>query len=151
MRALVIENCKKTNEMYDKLLVNKFELRFEYNGLDGFFAFQTAIKIHQPYDIIIMEINMPDLDGTQNLRMIRLWEKENNISREQGIPILISTSLEKYDYLINYAGKECDHIIFKPFTEDTIIEKLNILVSDLNESVMKANNPMTHLSDKEYA
>ena len=46
------------------------------------------------------------------------------------MPILVSTSLEKYSQLITTAGTDCDAIIFKPIRTDVLVGKISDLLMD---------------------
>ena len=135
MKILIIEDCKVTRNLYKKILSGQFELHFETDGLEGFFSYQLAKKNSSPFDLVISDMAMPYMDGAQSINMIRVWEKENKISRWEGIPILISTSLKENNSLMKTAGPDYDSVLTKPVNLNVLEEKIHELIGQYEESI----------------
>lgn len=46
-----------------------------YNGKDAFEKYQK-----QKYDFILMDYNMPIMNGYESLKLIRMYERQNNLA-----------------------------------------------------------------------
>ena len=71
------------------------------------------------YDIIIMDIQMPEMDGFQATSKIRNWEKEHDQER---VPIIALSAHAIDGYLEDCREKGMDDYITKPLRKDALIE-----------------------------
>lgn len=117
-RVLVVED-NKINQMVTKKIMDKNH----YKTLivdDGYAAIEALGK--ESFDVILMDINMPLINGFETTRMIR--------KKGINIPIIALTAFAKDE--ISEEAKECgmNEILIKPF-EAT---KLNQLIESLVKS-----------------
>ncbi|MEA1988069.1 MAG: response regulator [Pseudomonadota bacterium] len=78
----------KTNQLLMSAILKKQGLTFDI-AQDGLEAIAAVKAKH--YDLILMDENMPNLNGIEATKKIRLWEKENP-TIEQNIPIVALTA-----------------------------------------------------------
>jgi len=71
---------------------------------------------HKP-DILIFDICMPELDGLDLLREIRI--------RDKNIPVIMLTAHTENPYLMRAIELNITRYLVKPFSKDTLIEALN--------------------------
>jgi len=57
------------------------------NGLEAISALKQV-----PYDIIFMDCQMPEMDGYEASRLIRLAEKESDVTWKSPVPIVAMTA-----------------------------------------------------------
>ena len=92
MRILIIDD-----EMVSR---TKLELIMEYfggcetldHGNDALAVFHEAHQENNPFDLIMLDINLPGMDGIQLLSAIRTAEKELNIDKSRQAKILMTSS-----------------------------------------------------------
>jgi len=74
-KVLVVED-NRANQMFIKVLLDKFKIKFDManNGKEAVEKFKN-----NKYDVILMDINMPIMDGIEATKLIRQYEKENNL------------------------------------------------------------------------
>ena len=81
MKLLIVEDEKKTGEYLTKGLTEAgFVVDLADNGLNGYHLAMTG-----DYDLIILDIMLPDVNGWDIVRMLR--------SANKGMPILLLTRL----------------------------------------------------------
>jgi CheY-like chemotaxis protein len=73
------------------------------------------------YDLILMDMQMPVMDGYEATRAIRDWEREHDLSRTQVIA-LTALALKEEGAKIFEAG--CDAHMTKPIKKYTLLEVL---------------------------
>jgi two-component system chemotaxis response regulator CheY len=99
------------------------------SGTAAIAAFKKAWESWAPFDLITLDIAMPEMVGTEVLYTIREIEKEKNIPKEKQVKILMVTVLSDKDTVITSIQAECDDYIVKPFDRETIIEKIEKIKS----------------------
>ncbi|RLN52715.1 hypothetical protein BBJ29_002798 [Phytophthora kernoviae] len=89
-------------------------LQWETNGLD---AYQVYQEHHDSYDIVLMDCEMPIMNGYESTHNIRMFEKQNKLLR---IPIIGVTA-----YAMSGDRKKCldagmDEFIVKPISKNEL-------------------------------
>ena len=83
---------------------------------------QEALEMYQkePYDGILMDIQMPVMDGLEATQKIREWERRNELPAATIIALTALASEEQQQCL--EAG--CTGVLSKPIRKKELIEKL---------------------------
>ena len=81
------------------------------------------------YDLVLMDIQMPVMDGYESARLIREYEKINPLKKPATI-IAVSANSDKND-LSKLSDAGIDFFINKPFN----IDKFSVLLSNLDSSI----------------
>jgi len=119
-RALVVED-NLVNQKVTEALLRKFGFQTECvtNGTD---AVRRIKNDHEGYDVILMDCQMPMMDGYDATRMIRDWEQGNG---QSGVPIIALTADVSED--TEKACKEAgmNDYLTKPVRRDTLREVLS--------------------------
>ena len=113
---LVVEDDKDIQEIIVEILRDKgYVVDSADNGREGFTAYQN-----KEYDLIIMDVMMPEVDGYQLAKLIRNKNKE--------IPILMLTALEEeYDQLKAFEIG-IDDYVSKPFSFNILIKRVEAIL-----------------------
>jgi len=127
MKILIIED-----ELVSR---TKLELIMEYfgdcetleNGDEALAVFHKAHQDADPFDLIMLDINLPGMDGIQLLSAIRNAEKELNIDKSRQAKILMTSSYRDKARIVASVQSGCDDYIGKPFNLDLIRDKLDKL------------------------
>jgi putative nucleotidyltransferase with HDIG domain len=127
MRILIVDD-----EMVSR---TKLELIMEYfgdcktvnQGDDALAAFHEAHRDDDPFNLIMLDINLPDMDGIKVLSTIRNTEKELNIDQSRKAKILMTSSYRNKDRIVASVQSGCDDYIGKPFDLNLIRTKLGKL------------------------
>lgn len=114
MRILIVEDEFKLAEVIsDRLKKENYETDISTDGESGLYNALT-----DSYDLIILDIMLPKIDGTEILRQVR----ENNISSKV-IMLTARSSIE--DKLTGLTGGANDYLT-KPFHIDELVARINI-------------------------
>ena len=79
------------------------------------------------YDLILMDIQMPVLDGVGAAKKIRIYEKDNNL-KERVLIVAITANAMKTDVEL-YLKSGMDDVILKPFKQDDLNKLLGGITS----------------------
>jgi PAS domain S-box-containing protein len=101
---------------------------------DGRVAVEKFVANH--YDMVFMDIQMPEIDGLTATRMIRKWEKENNRSPT---PIVALTASALEEDVKSTLAAGCDLHLSKPIKKSVLLDAIR------NAALLKAaESPITH-------
>src|ERR1700752_262350 len=155
MRVLLVEDDAQTAASIKMLLINEnFICDTTDLGEDGL----EVDKLYD-YDIILLDLMLPDIDGYEVLRRLR--------SARVNTPILILSGLSELDNKIKGLGFGADDYLTKPLDKRELIARIQAIVrrsKGHSESVIKTGkltvnlDPRTvevesqplHLTGKEY-
>jgi two-component system cell cycle response regulator CtrA len=155
MRVLLIEDDDATAQSIELMLRSEtFNIYTTALGEEGI----DLGKIYD-YDIILLDLNLPDMSGFDVLRKLR-------VSRVK-TPILILSGLAGIEDKIKGLGFGADDYMTKPFHKDELVARINAIVRrskghahsvistdglcvDLDRKTVEIDGVRVHLTAKEY-
>ncbi|MBI9078610.1 MAG: response regulator [Pseudodesulfovibrio sp.] len=129
MRALIVEDEFLSRKVLRSFLMTLFEVDIVVNGREAIEAFRLAHTEKHPYDLILMDIMMPEVDGIEALQKIRNMEEKDNLKPK--VKAIMTTALDDPQTVIKsfYDGEASAYIV-KPVAKDKLyneLEKLGLL------------------------
>lgn len=116
MKILIVEDEVKTREYLSKGLTEAgFVVDHADNGLNGYHLAMTAV-----YDLIILDIMLPDVNGWDIVRMLRTANK--------GMPILLLTALGTIEHRVKGLELGADDYLVKPFAFAELLARVRTLL-----------------------
>ncbi len=116
-RILVVDDFSTMRRIVKNLLVDVgFPPTSIAEAADGAEAWK--IMQSQYFDLVVTDWNMPGVTGIELLKMIRADEKTKTV------PVLMVTAESKREQIIEAAQAGVNGYIIKPFTAETLKEKL---------------------------
>jgi DNA-binding response OmpR family regulator len=114
-RILVVEDDAGTQTLLRKQLSAKgFEVTVAVNGLDGLMRLEQSLP-----DLIICDMNMPELDGIGFVRAIKAKSETRNI------PVIFLTASNDARHMIDGINIGARFYLTKPFELNELIWKIN--------------------------
>ncbi len=127
MRTLVVEDEPNIQTMIKIFLKPYGRSVTAKNGAEAVAKFQTALNQQQPFDLIILDIMMPVMNGLQALEKIRVMEQEMNIKEVDGVKVIMLTATDDTPNVIASFRHRCDAYLVKPFEDSELIEEIRKL------------------------
>ena len=138
MRLLLVEDEKQLSEALQQILIkNSYNVDAVYSGDEGLDYALTDI-----YDVIILDIMLPKLNGLEILKMIR--------KRKISTPVILLTAKASVEDRI--LGLDCgaDDYLPKPFAPEELLARLRALTrrngSFINENILEFSDIRLNLS-----
>lgn len=130
MKILIVEDDFTTRKLMVAYLSKQAECDVASNGKEAVEAFRCALDENDPYDLLCLDIAMPEMDGQEALQHIRKIEEENNIKGLDGVKVIMTTALGDKTNILSAFGTGCEAYIVKPVGRDKLfaeIEKLGLV------------------------
>ena len=108
-RILLVED-NKVNQMLMKTILAKMKISTDI-AEDGQRALDCYISERGEYDLVLMDINMPVMDGVESTQYIREYESDNNLL---ATPIIALTANVLRGDREKYMAKQMDEVLGKP-------------------------------------
>ena len=155
MRILLVEDDPTTSKAIELMLasasLNVYTTDLGEEGVD-------LAKLYD-YDLIVLDLNLPDMDGHEVLRQLRSSRVET--------PILILSGADDTDSKIKGFGSGADDYLTKPFHRDELVARIHAIVRrskghsqsvirtgpievNLDSKSVAVNGDPVHLTGKEY-
>lgn len=135
MRFLIVDDDFDSRKLLQKILRPFGECEVAVDGEEGVEAFKAALKEGDPYDLISLDILMPNLDGQQALREIREIEREMGVIAEKLVKVIMITGLDDSQEVHDafFLGDATSYIV-KPIRKNILLEEIRSLGLDLASS-----------------
>lgn len=115
MKALVVEDDRVLSGNICESIKHLFEVEQAYDGREG-----LQKILHNEYDVVIMDVMMPNMDGYDVTREVR----SNGVT----VPILILTALDQVADKVKGLKSGADDYLAKPFDIDELQARQEALV-----------------------
>ncbi|MDF3835137.1 heavy metal response regulator transcription factor [Cupriavidus basilensis] len=116
MKLLVVEGESKTGEYLRQGLTEAgFVVDLVANGLDG-----QDLAMNEPYDLIILDVMLPDVDGWHILQTLR--------AAENAVPVLFLTTRDSVADRVKGLEPGADDYLVKPFTFLELLVRVRTLL-----------------------
>ncbi len=128
MRVLVVEDDFISRKLLTTLLGHYGECDIAVDGNEAVDAFRMALDEGQPYDLICMDIMMPNLDGQAALKEIRALEVERKVPAAGEVKVVMTTALDDPKNVMEslYKGGASAYIV-KPIDKKKLIDEVRKL------------------------
>jgi two-component system chemotaxis response regulator CheY len=126
MKILVVDDELVSRKKMMKIVDSFGQCDGVQNGKAAISSVKTALEDWKLYDLITLDVSMPDISGTQVLYTIRELEEERGLDEEEKAKILMVTSHSDIETVKACVGK-CDGYVIKPFNKDVMVDKMNKL------------------------
>ncbi len=124
MKILVVEDDFTSRILLQRYLSSYGDCHIAINGLEAVNAYKKSLKENQPYDLICMDIIMPEMSGQEALKIIRDIEKSNGILSTEGIKIIMVTAVEDVKNIFTAFNELCDTYLVKPIDKKRLEDQL---------------------------
>ena len=124
LKILMAEDESTSRILLQELLRQFGQLTVTVNGREASAAAIKARKEGAPYDLICLDIMMPEMDGQEALRAIRAQEEGLGILSSRGSVIIMTTSLNDLGHVSRAYQSLCDGYLIKPLDRVKLLTEL---------------------------
>jgi two-component system chemotaxis response regulator CheY len=132
MRVLIAED-NFLNRKYISQFMSKFgDVDITADGAEAVNAFLTALETREYYDLVCLDIIMPNMNGVEALQTMRALEDEFQLEKESKAKIIMMSALNEREYIQKASELGCNGYASKPVSLEGLTEvmkKMNLPVS----------------------
>ena len=124
MKTLIVEDDFTSRLFLQTYLSRYGECHVAVNGREAVEAFQMANVNGSPYDLICMDIMMPEMDGTEAVKQVRALEEAHGILPHDGVKIIMTTAVTDVKEVLHSFHELCDAYLVKPIKKASLLDEM---------------------------
>jgi two-component system chemotaxis response regulator CheY len=124
MKTLITEDDFTSRLLLQELLKSYGPTHVAVNGKETVEAVRLALDAGEHYNLICLDIMMPEMGGQEALRQIRMLEETRGILSSNGAKIVMTTALDDPKNVIAAYRSLCDAYLTKPIQKAKLREEL---------------------------
>jgi two-component system, chemotaxis family, chemotaxis protein CheY len=124
MKTLIAEDDFTSRLVLQSFLSRYGECHVAVNGWEAVDAFRTALEAGQAYDLICMDIMMPEMDGREAVKQVRAIEQAHGIHSTSAVKIIMTTAVSDINEVMRCFGELCDAYLVKPIDLSELLKQV---------------------------
>jgi CheY-like chemotaxis protein len=117
LKILVVDDSALTRAIFKKMLEEFYEIIAVSSGTEGLHSFQK-----QKISLVILDYNMPEMNGLEVARRIKLLDKK--------VPIILDSVHFSKDIKIKADKIGINDYLFKDFEKKDLLNKIGELIQE---------------------
>jgi two-component system chemotaxis response regulator CheY len=128
LKSLIVEDDPVSARILKDMISRYGTLEVAVNGNEAMDLFYKAHESGSPFDLILMDIMMPDVDGLTAVSKIREKELQMKVPVARQVKIIMITALSDPRTVIKalYESGACSYLV-KPISLAKLVEELKAL------------------------
>jgi len=130
MKTLIADDELVSRKKMQQIMEAFGECEAVETGTAAVAAFEASLEKGTPFDLITLDIMMPDMDGLRTLLKIRDVEKKHALqtgSELEEVKIMMVTSHSKKEMVLGCAKAGSNNYVVKPFDKKIITQKIEAM------------------------
>jgi len=127
MRVLIVEDEPVSARVLAEMITPFGESEIARNGVEAFDKFRAACEDGKAFDLVLLDIMLPEASGQEFLAAIRKLEEENEISQPEGVKVIMTTAVQDPQDVYQAHAHGCADYLVKPVDRDKLLKTLRRL------------------------
>ncbi len=124
MRSLVVDDDLVSRRVVVELLRPYGVSEQAVSGREAISLFIAAHDQKQPFDLVMLDIQMPNLDGQETLAAMRAVENQRGIAPQMSVKIIMTTVNVDRASIDAAFKNQCEAYLIKPITRESLMINL---------------------------
>jgi len=120
MKSLVVDDDFFSRRILQTILSNYGECHVAVDGNEALFAFEQSVSEESQYNLICLDIMMPEMDGQEVLKKIREFEEKKGIFGSDSVKIIMTTALDDSENIKKAFRQQCESYLIKPISKSKL-------------------------------
>jgi two-component system, chemotaxis family, chemotaxis protein CheY len=127
MRILIVEDDMMSRKLMAAYLQEFGKCDLASNGREALEAVVLAQLEGERYDLVCLDIMMPNMSGQEVLRHIRNVERELAVLPDEEAKVIMTSALQDCENIMGAFREQCDGYLVKPIDKSKLTEMLQEL------------------------
>jgi two-component system chemotaxis response regulator CheY len=124
MKTLIVEDDFTSRILLQQILSPFGECHIAVNGREAIEAFRSAGESRSSYDLVCLDVMMPEMDGQSVLKEIREMERARAVRPGHGVKVIMTTALDDPRNVFDAFKSLCDAYLVKPIKKAELIRRI---------------------------
>jgi two-component system chemotaxis response regulator CheY len=127
MKILIVEDDFTNRKIMQKILSAYGDCDIAVDGMEAIDAFRMATEDGRPYDLICMDIMMPNMDGQEALSEIRNIEQNMGLAAKDEVKVIMTTALDDPKNVVSALKRGAASYVVKPINKQKLFDEISKL------------------------
>ncbi len=124
IKILLVEDELTSRKTLNSFLYPFGEVDIAVNGNKAIAAVEKAIENNQPYELIFLDIMLPELDGITVLKKIRQLENRQEFNENIRSKVIMTSANTDKDVILKAAQADCTSYMIKPIDKTRLYNEI---------------------------
>lgn len=127
MKILIVEDELAGQKLLQLFLKGLGEIEVTGDGESALARFQKTLEAKEPFDLVLLDIMLPQLSGLQVLAGIRSLESSKGIGGLDGVKVIMLTALHDSENIMKSFRLQAEAYISKPIDKEKLLQEIRKL------------------------
>ena len=129
LRMLIVEDEFLSRQLLQTYVADHGSCDVAVDGHEAVRAVKLSYEAGKPYDLVFMDIMLPQMDGQAALKEIRSYESERGVLGEDTCKVLMMTALSDARSVMTAFKNQCEGYLTKPYSKvklEEAVQKIGV-------------------------
>jgi len=127
MRILIVEDEASSSLLLKSFLAEYGDIALAEDGGKAIELFKAAVGSGNYFNLVVLDIKLPDISGLDVLKTIRDIEKESGIAPANKAKVIMSTALSDLKSIAGAFSEQCEMYLVKPVEKAMLVDGMRNL------------------------
>jgi len=121
LKALIVEDDFLSRNLLTEFITPFANCDIAVNGREAIQKLTESFEKDDRYDLVCLDIMMPEVDGHKVLNSLRRMEHDRKISKEKTTTVFMTTALDDAHNIMNaFTYGQCQAYLIKPILRERV-------------------------------
>ncbi len=127
LNILIVDDEFSARKLLEIMLKPYGRCVMAVNGNEAIKAVQQALSKDDYFDLICLDIMMPEMDGQEALKIIRQLENKRSLWPGNGAKVIMTTALQDASNVMTAFMEQCESYLVKPIEKEALLTEMRKL------------------------
>jgi two-component system chemotaxis response regulator CheY len=127
LNILIVDDDAASRELMGVLLSDYGRCSYAANGAEAIEVVAQSLNDKEPFDLICLDIMMPEVDGLEALKAIRQLEQEKCLPAADSAKVLMTTTASQVSKTMQAFHHGCSGYLVKPISKENLAKEISKL------------------------